>query len=75
MASNVPDLTPLDFFLWGHVKDEVARRMPKTLQDLKRAVEDAIGEIPKETCVRVAEEARHRAERCLAKKGGHTEVR
>lgn len=30
-----PDLTPLDFFLWGYVKDEVFRTSPGNLQVLK----------------------------------------
>ena len=29
-----PDLTPLDFFLWGYVKDKVFRTPPGTVQVL-----------------------------------------
>lgn len=36
-----PDLTPLDFFLWGYVKDDVYARKPKTLDQLKDFIEDA----------------------------------
>ena len=64
-----PDLTPLDFFLWGHVKNEVAKRMPTSIEDPKCAVEGVIRAIPRETRIRVAEEERLRAERCRAKHG------
>ncbi|GBM12672.1 hypothetical protein AVEN_46157-1 [Araneus ventricosus] len=30
-----PDLTPLDFFLWGHIKGQVYATPPPTLQDLR----------------------------------------
>jgi hypothetical protein len=30
-----PDLTPLDFYLWGDLKNTVCTRKPRTLQDLK----------------------------------------
>ena len=30
-----PDLTPLDFFLWGVLKNQVFSDKPKTLNDLK----------------------------------------
>ena len=32
-----PDLSPLDFFLWGHLKERVYRDSPKTLTELKEA--------------------------------------
>ena len=33
-----PDLSPLDFFLWGYLKERVYRGNPTTLTDLKDAV-------------------------------------
>jgi hypothetical protein len=30
-----PDLTPLDFFLWGYVKDQVNRQRVNMLDELK----------------------------------------
>ena len=30
-----PDLNPLDFFLWGYLKDKVYTPKPATLQDLR----------------------------------------
>ena len=36
-----PDLSPLDFFLWGYLKDEVYATPPRDLDDLKVRVENA----------------------------------
>ena len=33
-----PDLSPLDFFLWGYTKDKVFHNNPKTLEDLKKTL-------------------------------------
>ncbi|EZA58543.1 hypothetical protein X777_14705, partial [Ooceraea biroi] len=29
-----PDLTPLDYFLWGTVKNDVYRELPTTVEDM-----------------------------------------
>jgi len=33
-----PDLTPLDFFVWGHLKDKVYRTRPQTLDALRNEI-------------------------------------
>jgi hypothetical protein len=33
-----PDLTPLDFYLWGTLKDEVYRQRPATLNALRETM-------------------------------------
>ncbi|XP_011874347.1 PREDICTED: uncharacterized protein LOC105565619, partial [Vollenhovia emeryi] len=33
-----PDLTPLDFFLWGHLKEQVYATRPVSVQDLKNRI-------------------------------------
>jgi len=38
------DLTPLDYFLWGTVKDECYAK-PETIQELKHEIKVAIDEI------------------------------
>ena len=35
-----PDLTPLDFFVWGYVKDMVYAKKPRTLNELRREIEN-----------------------------------
>ena len=34
-----PDLTPLDFFLWGYVKDKVYSTKPATINELRSSIE------------------------------------
>ena len=43
-----PDLTPLDFFLWGFLKDCVYSNNPQTLDDLKNNITDEINHISHE---------------------------
>ena len=33
-----PDLSPLDYFLWGHVKEKVFHSEPSYVTDLKQAI-------------------------------------
>ena len=68
-----PDLTPPDFFLWGHLKSEVFKEGPKTIADLKQAVEQAVRRIRVVTCRSVMGSARKRAEMCLQQNGSHLE--
>ena len=37
-APHSPDLNPLDFFLWGHVKNQVFSASPQTLVELKNEI-------------------------------------
>lgn len=40
-----PDLTPLDFFIWGHLKEEVYRTPPTNREDMEIRVRGAINGI------------------------------
>lgn len=68
-----PDLTPPDFFLWGYLKSLVYKNCPKTIAELKKAVELAVRRIPVATCRAAMEAARDRAELCLRQNGSHLE--
>lgn len=35
-----PDLTPLDFFLWGFLKDKVFRTIPLIIQEMENRILD-----------------------------------
>jgi len=37
-----PDLTPLDFFTWGFIKDVVYRRKVQDLADLRQRIIEAV---------------------------------
>lgn len=43
-----PDLAPLDFFLWGYLKDRVYRTNPQDLDELRRRIVEEAALIPRE---------------------------
>ncbi|GBL83173.1 hypothetical protein AVEN_165378-1 [Araneus ventricosus] len=45
VTSRSPDLTPMDFFLWGHLNQQVYAIPPPTLQDLQRRITDACANV------------------------------
>ena len=65
------DLTPLDFFLWGHIKLLVYANKPETLDDLKDNIQREIANVPVEMCARVVENWVQRIDRCKWARGGH----
>ena len=40
------DLTPLDFYVWGTLKNTVYATKPQTLEELRDQIEPAISDIP-----------------------------
>ncbi|KAG5894615.1 hypothetical protein JTB14_026146 [Gonioctena quinquepunctata] len=36
--ARYPDLTPLDFFLWGHLKNKIFATEPESLEDLRKRI-------------------------------------
>lgn len=68
-----PDLTPLDFFLWGFLKDKVFRTLPENLQEMKdRIFENCL--IPdEEMFIRVRESFVKRIFLCMHEEGKHFE--
>ncbi|PNF14075.1 hypothetical protein B7P43_G02154 [Cryptotermes secundus] len=68
-----PDLTPLDFYLWGTLKDEVYRQKPATLNALRETIEASCSAITSDTLTAVVRSAVRRHRRCLAADGGHFE--
>ena len=51
-ASHSPDLNPLDFFLWGHLKDQMSGEQFQTLNDLKSLVERLIRAVTPDQCIK-----------------------
>ena len=72
-----PDLFPLDFYLWGTVKQRVYRQgPPASLRQLRNRITDAFNKIRSTREVRRA--VRHmetRAQRCVNLQGGHVDGR
>ena len=66
-----PDLTSPDFFLWGYLKERVYRNKPRTINDLKRNIEDQIRDISPEMLSNVMQSVLDRATQCETENGGH----
>ncbi|XP_076667502.1 uncharacterized protein LOC143368553 [Andrena cerasifolii] len=48
-----PDMTPLDFFFWGYLKDEVYRQPVDTLEDIVVRIHAAVANITPQTLLAV----------------------
>jgi hypothetical protein len=68
-----PDLTPLDFYLWGSLKDDVYRRKLATLDDLRENIAMSCAAITLDTLQNVVHAAVRRLRQCLNADGGHFE--
>lgn len=68
-----PDLTPLDFFLWGFIKDKVYEVEVENEQDLIARLHAAVAEITPQMLQRVRENVLVRVRACLEVGGGHFE--
>jgi hypothetical protein len=68
-----PDLTPLDFYLWGHVKEMVYKENPQTINQLKSAITCTIENINSEIPKRVFNNLKKRAQTCIDVQGRHFE--
>ena len=56
------DFTPLDFFLWGYLKEKVYVNNPRTIQELMDEIIRYINDIEPQLCLRVIENMDHRVE-------------
>lgn len=65
------DLTPLDFFLWGFLKSQVYANKPKSTDDLKVNITQAIAQIQSDLCGRVIENWTTRIRATVRSRGGH----
>ena len=68
-----PDLTPLDFFLWGYQKQKEYVTPPQTLQDLQLRATDACVNISPSKLQRVQCEIQMRIQMCIAGDGAKFE--
>lgn len=65
------DLTPLDYFLWGPVKDKCYANHPETIQDLKYEIQAAVAAIRPETIEKVLQNWVDRISYCKLSRAGH----
>ena len=69
-----PDITPLDFFLWGFVKDNVYMRRVSNIDDLKARITTAIASVDADMLAATWREIDYRLDILRATKGAHVEV-
>ena len=69
-----PDLTPMDFFLWGYIKDIVYRKKLEKLEELEEAIQEAIAAIPPDMLMRAVHSVQHRLEKCRDQNGTQVEL-
>ncbi|GBO36120.1 hypothetical protein AVEN_269272-1 [Araneus ventricosus] len=64
-----PDLNPLDFFLWGYVKQRVYATPPPTSQELRNRITDACASVSPAMLYNVLREVQSRAQMCIVDEG------
>ena len=65
-------MTPLDYYLWGAVKDKCYVDKPETINALKDNIREAIGEIQLHTIDNVLKNWTYRVDYCMARRGSHS---
>ena len=68
------DITPLDFFLWGYVKDRVYQTPVQDLVTLRERIVEAIQAIDVDMLQRVWMEMEYRLDILRATNGAHVEL-
>jgi hypothetical protein len=69
-----PDLTPLDFFAWGFIKDVVYRRKVQDLSDLRQHTIEEVELITRHMLINTGQKLENRLDICQATTGAHIEV-
>lgn len=71
--SRSPDLTPLDFSLFGDLKTKVFQNRPHNMEELQAAIEQEIHNIDQNQLQRIFDNMKRRVDLCLESDGGHFE--
>lgn len=70
-----PDLTILDYYLWGRIKDLVYRERPTTAEDMKNRIRQVIQSLDTDEIRRATDDFQSRVTACINARGGHFEHR
>lgn len=69
-----PDLTPMDFFLWGYLKEKVYIERPfRNIAHLEETITNCIRSVTPQMLRNVHSEMHRRTMRCIENDGGHVE--
>lgn len=69
-----PDITPLDFFLWGYVKDRVYATPVPDLNTLRRRITEIVASVTQDMLTNTWREIDYRLDVLRATKGAHIEI-
>ncbi|KYQ49510.1 hypothetical protein ALC60_11439 [Trachymyrmex zeteki] len=72
-ATRSPDLTPLDFYAWGTLKQEVYSSPIQSEQHLRNRIVAAANRISQEQCLAATRAVFDRCNACIAARGAHFE--
>ena len=74
-AARSPDLTSMDFFLWGYIKTKVYRpnKVYDTIQELQNSITSSLQAIDQEMLISVFDSLREKYIPCIQNGGGHIE--
>ena len=64
-----PDITPMDFFVWGVIKNSVYSRKPRSVEDLRQFVIDAFANLDRDLCTKVCHSVVSRCRECIKAEG------
>lgn len=68
-----PDLTPMDFFVWGWVKDQVYRQPVNSLHELKERITRTMQQMPVDFAQHSLLSFKSRLQCCIDRRGLHVE--
>ena len=72
-SARSPDLNPLDFCVWGVLKEKVFKPRPRTMEELKRRIKLEVDRLDPAMLRRACLDVRVRCERLIIAGGGFIE--
>ena len=69
-----PDLSPMDFFLWGLLKNMVYKEKPRSIPDIRRVIADKIATIGVGLCQKVCRSIAATLASCIEHNGEQFEL-
>ena len=74
LATTIASYHPLDFFIWGYVKDKVFSTPVPDIKNLKARITDAFATITEDMLENTCREIDYQLDILLATKAAHAEV-
>jgi hypothetical protein len=74
MPPRSPDLTPLDFYFWGYVRQIIYSVRVHNIQHLKQRIKEAVASVTPDVLGRVWQEMEYHLDDCRATNAAHKEL-